>query len=91
MPELVRLHRHEHACVVKLDRERKLNAISGEMERELCEALLAPELREAPASCSRRLERVLGRRRPQRDAGSGPGRDRLLLPSPPATPIRRDW
>ncbi len=48
MPELVRLHRHEHACVVKLDRERKLNAISGEMERELCEALLAPELREAP-------------------------------------------
>jgi enoyl-CoA hydratase/carnithine racemase len=45
--ELVELSRHDHTCVVTLRRERKLNAISSEVERELCDALQAPELREA--------------------------------------------
>ncbi|HEY3727302.1 MAG TPA: enoyl-CoA hydratase/isomerase family protein [Solirubrobacteraceae bacterium] len=48
MPDLVAVARDEHACVVTLRREPKLNAISGQMERELCDALTSPELREAP-------------------------------------------
>ena len=47
MPELVAVDIHEHTCVVTLQRELKLNAISGEMERSLCEALARPALREA--------------------------------------------
>jgi enoyl-CoA hydratase/carnithine racemase len=48
MPDLVTLRTHEQACVLTLQREPKLNAISLEMERSLCEALERPELREAP-------------------------------------------
>jgi enoyl-CoA hydratase/carnithine racemase len=49
MPEVVAVERHEHACVVRLTREAKLNAISEAMERELCEAVASPEVR--GASC----------------------------------------
>jgi enoyl-CoA hydratase/carnithine racemase len=48
MPEVVALERHEAACVVRLERPAKLNAISELLERELCEALERPELRDAP-------------------------------------------
>jgi enoyl-CoA hydratase/carnithine racemase len=48
MPDLIEVDRREAACVVTLRREPKLNAISGQMERELCDALTQPELREAP-------------------------------------------
>jgi enoyl-CoA hydratase/carnithine racemase len=47
MPELVELRRHNHVCVLTLRREQKLNAISREMERELCNALDSAELRTA--------------------------------------------
>jgi enoyl-CoA hydratase/carnithine racemase len=49
MPDLVDVRSHDHACVVTLRRESKLNAISGQMERELCDALTGPELRSAPS------------------------------------------
>jgi len=45
---VVALERHEHACVVRLQRPDKLNAISEQVERELCDALLHPDVREAP-------------------------------------------
>lgn len=48
MPEVVALERREHACVVTLQRPAKLNAISAQVERELCDVLEAPEVREAP-------------------------------------------
>jgi enoyl-CoA hydratase/carnithine racemase len=48
VPEVVALERHEHACVVRLTRPAKLNAISEQVERELCDALLHPEVRDAP-------------------------------------------
>jgi len=48
VPEVVALERHEHACVVRLQRPDKLNAISEQVERELCDALLHPDVREAP-------------------------------------------
>jgi enoyl-CoA hydratase/carnithine racemase len=48
MPEVVALERHESACVVRLQRPRKLNAISEQLERDLCEALTTPEVRDAP-------------------------------------------
>jgi enoyl-CoA hydratase/carnithine racemase len=48
MPDLVTLEAREHACVVTLCREPKLNAISVAMERELCAALESDELRAAP-------------------------------------------
>jgi enoyl-CoA hydratase/carnithine racemase len=48
MSELVRLERLEHACVLTFNRAEKLNAISAEVERELCAALETPELRDAP-------------------------------------------
>jgi len=48
MPEVVALERHEHACVVRLERPAKLNAISEQIERELCGALETEAVREAP-------------------------------------------
>jgi enoyl-CoA hydratase/carnithine racemase len=48
MPEVVALERRESACVVSLQRPRKLNAISEQLERELCDALTTPEVRDAP-------------------------------------------
>ena len=48
MPEVVRLEPHEHACVIRLERPAKLNAISEQVERELCDALERPEVRDAP-------------------------------------------
>ena len=47
MTELIEIHREGQTCIVTLRREHKLNAISGELERELCAALEAPELAEA--------------------------------------------
>lgn len=47
MPELVELRREGRTCLLTLRRERKLNAISRELERELCAALEAAQLREA--------------------------------------------
>ncbi|MGP0035417.1 MAG: enoyl-CoA hydratase/isomerase family protein [Solirubrobacteraceae bacterium] len=48
MPEVVTLEPHEHACVIRLQRPAKLNAISEQVERELCNALERPDVREAP-------------------------------------------
>jgi enoyl-CoA hydratase/carnithine racemase len=48
MPEVVVIEPLEHACVVRLERPAKLNAISEQVERELCDALERPEVREAP-------------------------------------------
>jgi enoyl-CoA hydratase/carnithine racemase len=45
--ELIELRRREGTCVVRFVREQKLNAISNQVERELCAALDAPELRDA--------------------------------------------
>ncbi|MBV9164641.1 MAG: enoyl-CoA hydratase/isomerase family protein [Solirubrobacterales bacterium] len=47
MPELLELRREQRTCIVTLRREHKLNAISSELERELCAALDRNELREA--------------------------------------------
>jgi enoyl-CoA hydratase/carnithine racemase len=47
MPDLVELRRHGETCVLTLRREQKLNAISHEVERELCAALVSPEVRDA--------------------------------------------
>jgi enoyl-CoA hydratase/carnithine racemase len=47
MSELVSVRREGATCIVKLERERKLNAISAAVERELCAALQSAELREA--------------------------------------------
>jgi enoyl-CoA hydratase/carnithine racemase len=47
LAELIEVRREAQTCVVTLRREHKLNAISGELERELCAALEAPELMEA--------------------------------------------
>jgi enoyl-CoA hydratase/carnithine racemase len=48
MSEVVTVERREHACIVRLAREAKLNAISEAMERELCDAVASPEVHEAP-------------------------------------------
>jgi enoyl-CoA hydratase/carnithine racemase len=48
MPELVAVEQRESACVVTLTRPAKLNAISGAMERELCDALMSDAVRGAP-------------------------------------------
>jgi enoyl-CoA hydratase/carnithine racemase len=45
MPDLVGLSRQGQVCVLTLQRDHKLNAISRQMERELCAALERPELR----------------------------------------------
>ena len=44
MPELVSVKVHGQACVISLQREKKLNAISVEMERLLCEAVERDEV-----------------------------------------------
>lgn len=48
MAELIELRRVQHACVITFRREQKRNAISSQVERELIQALDAPELRDAP-------------------------------------------
>ena len=48
MPKVVMLEPHEHACVIRLDRPAKLNAISEQVERELCDALASAEVLQAP-------------------------------------------
>jgi enoyl-CoA hydratase/carnithine racemase len=45
--ELVTVVRRDRICIVTLNREPKLNAISAAMEGELCAALARPELRQA--------------------------------------------
>jgi enoyl-CoA hydratase/carnithine racemase len=47
MAELIELRREGATCVVTLSREQKLNAISSQLERALCAALEAEELRDA--------------------------------------------
>jgi enoyl-CoA hydratase/carnithine racemase len=47
MPELITLDTRASACILTLQRPAKLNAISGAMERELCDALASDELRAA--------------------------------------------
>lgn len=47
MPDVVAVERRQHATVVSLTRGAKLNAISEQMERELCDAVSTPEVREA--------------------------------------------
>ena len=47
MTELIELQRERDTCIVTLSRAHKLNAISHRLERELCDALEARELREA--------------------------------------------
>jgi enoyl-CoA hydratase/carnithine racemase len=44
---LIELQRKQETCIVIFRREKKLNAISNQVERELVAALDAPELREA--------------------------------------------
>jgi enoyl-CoA hydratase/carnithine racemase len=48
MPEVVAIEAGEHACVIRLQRPAKLNAISEQVERELCDAIQTEEVREAP-------------------------------------------
>jgi enoyl-CoA hydratase/carnithine racemase len=48
MPDVVAIEGLEHACIVSLTRPEKLNAISEQMERELCDAVASAEVREAP-------------------------------------------
>lgn len=47
MAELIDLRRERRTCIVTLRREDKRNAISGQVEREICAALDAAELRDA--------------------------------------------
>jgi enoyl-CoA hydratase/carnithine racemase len=44
MPETVEIERRDSICIVSLHRPAKLNAISEQMERELCEAVESPEV-----------------------------------------------
>jgi enoyl-CoA hydratase/carnithine racemase len=47
MPEVLTVEGRREACVITLNRPAKLNAISAEMERELCAALQTPAVRDA--------------------------------------------
>lgn len=47
MSELIELRRDQQTCIVTFAREQKLNAISRQVEAELCAALEDPRLREA--------------------------------------------
>jgi enoyl-CoA hydratase/carnithine racemase len=58
MPELVTVDARPEASVVTLTRPAKLNAISDDMERELCAALQTPEVRDAPSVIFTGGERV---------------------------------
>jgi enoyl-CoA hydratase/carnithine racemase len=58
VPELIELRREGHACVVRFRREEKLNAISGAVERELCDALETPDVRDASSVIFTGGERV---------------------------------
>jgi enoyl-CoA hydratase/carnithine racemase len=49
MPETVEIELRDSVCVVSLHRPAKLNAISEQMERDLCDAVQSPEVR--GASC----------------------------------------
>jgi enoyl-CoA hydratase/carnithine racemase len=46
MPEVVEIEVRDSICVVSLRRPAKLNAISEQMERELCDAVASPEVRD---------------------------------------------
>jgi enoyl-CoA hydratase/carnithine racemase len=58
MPELIEVRREGSACIVQFRREQKLNAISSQVEREICEAVGSPELREASSVIFTGGERV---------------------------------
>src|SRR5690242_19847360 len=58
MPEVLSVDARERACVIALRRPAKLNAISAQMEQELCDALQSPEVREAPCVIFTGGERV---------------------------------
>src|ERR1700755_3316276 len=45
MPETVEIELRDTVCVVSLQRPAKLNAISEQMERDLCDAVQSPEVR----------------------------------------------
>lgn len=47
MAEVIELRRTQQTCIVTLQRVHKLNAISNQLERELCAALEDPQLHEA--------------------------------------------
>ena len=47
MPDTVEIEVRDSICVVSLQRPAKLNAISEQMERELCDAVAAPEVRDS--------------------------------------------
>jgi enoyl-CoA hydratase/carnithine racemase len=47
MPETVEIEVRDSICVISLQRPAKLNAISEQMERELCDAVAAPEVRDS--------------------------------------------
>jgi enoyl-CoA hydratase/carnithine racemase len=47
VPDIVEIESREQTCIVRLWRPDKLNAISGEMERALCEAMVSPQVIEA--------------------------------------------
>src|ERR1700759_3326266 len=48
MAETVQIEVREGVCIVSLHRPAKLNAISEQMERELCDAVGSTEVRDAP-------------------------------------------
>ena len=48
MSEVLTIEPTPHASIVRLTRDDKLNAISAEVERALCDAVAAPEVRDAP-------------------------------------------
>lgn len=58
MPELIEVRREGSACVVRFRREQKLNAISSQVEEEICAAVQTPEVREASAVIFTGGERV---------------------------------
>lgn len=58
MTELITGERREAAFIVRFNRPAKLNAISGEMEQQLCDLLADPELRSARCVVITGSERV---------------------------------
>ena len=47
MPETLQIELRDSICVVSLQRPAKLNAISEQMERDLCDAVATPEVRDS--------------------------------------------